>query len=450
MATVPSTKKTNFFINRNFSLLWSGQTISIIGDYIFTATLILWIGTRIAVGQTWAPLAISGVLIATAIPTLLVGPFAGVFVDRWNKRRTMLVMDVCRAIFCFLLLVLSTSAIPLPSLASKPLPLLLLAEIYGIVILMTTCTQFFNPASVALFGSIVVKDDLTRATGRQQATSGLANILGLSLSAPLFFGLGVQWALLINALSFLISFGTLLFIHPPATDSKKETEQKNSFLQEFRAGLHFYTHNTALMTILIAAGLFIIGAGIVNTLNFFFITENLQASGAMFSYINAGFGAGAIFGAILAIQGAKRLGVRNMFWLSLLFTGLLLIFYAQSTSPVLALLIFFFLGMPNAATNAMLNPLLLEVTPGEFIGRVVAVLLPTLTIARILTMALAGYLDSNVLGNFRGEVLGRRFSSITLLFIIAGLLTIIGGLYARLNFKRPEKDESILLCNKEE
>lgn len=191
-------------------------------------------------GQSWAPLAISGVLIATAIPTLLVGPFAGVFVDRWNKRRTMLVMDACRAAFSLLLLVLSMS-----NIASTHFPIMLLAEIYGIVILMTTCTQFFNPASVAMFGSIVVKDDLTRATGRQQATSGLANILGLSLSAPLFFGLGVQWALLINALSFLISFATILFIRVQfsETDSKRQAERKNSFMQDFRAGLHFYAHN---------------------------------------------------------------------------------------------------------------------------------------------------------------------------------------------------------------
>jgi Na+/melibiose symporter-like transporter len=440
MTAATSVRKTNFFINRNFALLWSGQTVSIIGDYIFSATLILWIGTRIAVGQSWAPLAISGVLIATAIPTLLVGPFAGVFVDRWNKRRTMLVMDFCRAAFSLLLLVLSMS-----NIASTHFPIMLLAEIYGIVILMTTCTQFFNPASVAMFGSIVVKDDLTRATGRQQATSGLANILGLSLSAPLFFGLGVQWALLINALSFLISFATILFIRIQAseTDSKRQTERKNSFIQDFSAGLHFYAHNTALMTLLIATSFFIIGAGIVNTLNFFFITENLHASGAMFSYINAGFGAGAILGAILAIWGSKRLGARNMFWLSLLFTGLLLIFYAQSTSPILAMLIFFLLGIPNAISNAMLNPLLLEVTPGEFIGRVVAVLLPTLTMVRIITMALAGYLDSNVLENFRAGIFGMRFSTINLLFITAGLLTLIGSLYAQFNFKRQVKESMV-------
>lgn len=441
MTSAISTGKTHFLINRNFSLLWLGQSVSIFGDYIFNVTLILWIGTRIAQGQSWAPLAISSVLIVTAIPALLVGPLAGVFVDRWNKRRTMLVIDLSRALLNLFLFVLVTGSIPFPFIALKHLPAVLLVEIYCIVLLMTTCTQFFGPASIAMLGNIVVKDDLIRATGRLQATSGLATILGLSLSAPLFFGVGVQWALLINAFSFLVSFFTILLIHAPETSAQKQAEQKNNFIQEFKEGLHFYLHNTALMTILIAVSLFLMGAGVVNALNFFFITENLHLPPAMFSYINAVFGAGAIIGAIIATQGAKWLGPRNMFWISLLLTGLLLIFYARSTSPGLALLIFFLLGMPNSISNAMTTPLLLGVTPDQLVGRVVAVLLPTLTLMRILSMALAGYLDSNVLANFRTDLFGMRFSTIDTLFIVAGLLTIVGGLYAQFNLKRQVKVE---------
>src|SRR4051794_40833946 len=88
---------SGLFINRTFGLLWSGQTVSYLGDSIFTTTLILWIATRIAHGESWAPLAVSGVLLATSGATLLVGPLAGVFVDRWDKRRTLLAMDALRA-----------------------------------------------------------------------------------------------------------------------------------------------------------------------------------------------------------------------------------------------------------------------------------------------------------------------------------------------------------------
>jgi MFS family permease len=96
--------KPSFFINRNFGLLWIGQAISDLGDMIYFVTLSLWIATIIAKNQPWAPAAVSGVMIATALPALLLGPLAGVFVDRWNKRLTMARMDMLRAALVFALL----------------------------------------------------------------------------------------------------------------------------------------------------------------------------------------------------------------------------------------------------------------------------------------------------------------------------------------------------------
>lgn len=75
-------RRVPIFINRNFALLWSGGAISILGDFVFNTTLVLWIATSIARGQPWAPLAVSGVLLSTTIPIVVVGPLAGVFADR--------------------------------------------------------------------------------------------------------------------------------------------------------------------------------------------------------------------------------------------------------------------------------------------------------------------------------------------------------------------------------
>src|SRR5215469_6303647 len=107
------TRLAHLLINRPFALLWSGQAISILGDFIFNTTLALWIVTRLAANQPWAPLAVSGALVAAALPDLLVGPFAGVFVDRWDRRRTMLRMDALRALLIGLLILLS-GLVPVP------------------------------------------------------------------------------------------------------------------------------------------------------------------------------------------------------------------------------------------------------------------------------------------------------------------------------------------------
>jgi len=79
------------------ALLWAAQGLSYIGDQIFDTTLVVWIASVLAKDQTWAPLAVSGVLIAVAIPTLVIGPLAGVFVDRADKRRMMIATDGVRA-----------------------------------------------------------------------------------------------------------------------------------------------------------------------------------------------------------------------------------------------------------------------------------------------------------------------------------------------------------------
>ena len=88
----PSTQKRGLFINRNFALLWTGGTISVFGDGIFDTSLVVWISVFLTAHQSWAPLAVSGVLLAMLVPTFVFGPIAGVFVDRWDKRRTMLWM----------------------------------------------------------------------------------------------------------------------------------------------------------------------------------------------------------------------------------------------------------------------------------------------------------------------------------------------------------------------
>ena len=83
-------------INRNYTKLWFGQTISVVGDEVFSTTLLIWIGFVLLAGQGYAPAISSGVLVITSIVIIFLGPIAGVFVDRWDARRTMLRMDVER------------------------------------------------------------------------------------------------------------------------------------------------------------------------------------------------------------------------------------------------------------------------------------------------------------------------------------------------------------------
>ncbi len=180
--TSTTARKTPILVNRNFAWLWTGQAISMLGDMVFDTALVLWIATAIAQDQPWAPLAVSGVLIVTSLPMLIIRPFAGVFVDRWDKRQTMLRMDAIRAAL-IALLVLATGSIALPFIPGGKLPVAWqLGTIYGIVFLASACAQFFNPSRLALTGDVVADPQRGRAFGLDYVTENVAVVVGPPLA----------------------------------------------------------------------------------------------------------------------------------------------------------------------------------------------------------------------------------------------------------------------------
>lgn len=427
----PPAAKASPLINRNFALLFGGAAISSLGDTFFNITLILWITVTIARGQPWAPLAVSGVLMAAALPILLVGPLAGVFVDRWDKRRTMLVMDALRTVLVALLVPLALTTFALPFWPGGRLPLAWqLATVYAVVFLATCCTQFFSPARLALVGDIVPAAQQTRASGLLQTTMGLSFILGPALAAPLFFAAGATWALAINALSFAGSFLALLAIRPPTLLAQPAGAQRSSMLGELGAGIGFFARSRVLMTLLVTCILVMLGGGALNTLDVFFVTRNLHTPLSAYGVLDAVFGAGALLGAVVLSIFAQRIGVARTFWLSLLAIGLLMMVYARLTALAPALVVLFFVGVLNAGINIALGPIVLHVTPRALVGRVSAVLMPVMTLAQVLSIALAGYLASTVLADFHAVVLGQPLGPIDTIFLIAGALAAVGGLYA--------------------
>ncbi len=102
--------------NANWRRLWLAQAISLTGDSVFDITVMLWVAVVLARNRPWAPAAASGVLIAAAVPVLIVGPVAGVWIDRWDKRRIMMTADASRAtvIAALLLVTIPGRGLPVP------------------------------------------------------------------------------------------------------------------------------------------------------------------------------------------------------------------------------------------------------------------------------------------------------------------------------------------------
>jgi len=238
-----------------------------------------------------------------------------------------------------------------------------LGAVYGVVVLTTLCAQFFDPARLALIGDVVAEPDRPRASGLEQVTMSLAFVIGPAVAAPLYVALGAQWAILADALSFVISFLLVLRLRAPHVAAEDVSNERNHAGREFAAGLRIIAGNRVLCTLLVAAILAMLGFGSIDALDIFFATGTLHVAAGLYGFLAGASGAGLLAGAIVGGLYAGRFGLTRVLWLSLVAVGLLELVYARLTSFGPALLVLFLGGIPNGTFNVVINPLLLQVTP---------------------------------------------------------------------------------------
>ena len=396
--------------NRNWRLLWTGQAVSLTGDSFFDITVLLWVATVLARGRPWAPAAASGVLIAEAVPVLAVGPVAGVWVDRWNRRRTMLASDACRA-------VVIASLVAVPALGSRLAPAAQIGFVYAAVAAESCLAQFFNPSRLAILGLVVAPADRAKASGMLQVTSSGAAIAGPLLAAPLLFAVGPQWALIINAVSFCLSFASIWLIRLPA-DAAVRAVRGPGFRAEFAAGIRFFAGSRVLVALCAGVVVTTLGTGALNALEVFFLRDDLHSAARWLGVLYAAVGAGAVAGAMLGGWAAGRIGAARVFWLGLVAGGAGLLGFSQLTSLPVAAGVVGLVGVAFGALNAAAPPLLLASIPQRLIGRVMSVFNPIQQMANIASMATAGALAAAV-------PVRTIFAVSALLIIAAGLALIV-------------------------
>jgi MFS family permease len=412
------------FINRDYTRLWAGQAVSSVGDTVFDTTLVLWISTRIGHGRSWAPAAVSGLTLAMSVATLSVGLVAGVLVDRWNRRRTMLRTELVRGALVGVLAALSF----LPRTALPTAVWLVL--IYTIVTAVTCMGLLFNPARFATIRDLVEDQaDRARAAGIGQATSSAAVIIGPPLAAPLFFTIGFQWALVFNALSYFWSWAAIRSIRKPDT-FEGGTGAGSSIRQEMVDGLRYAATNRFLRAMLVVVVIASFGTGPLNALGVFFTTENLHTRDSMFGVLSMGIGAGSILGALCAGRFVQRLGARLTTCAALVVTGATFLLYARQTEFAVGLALFAVCGFFVTMLNTSITPLLMATTPNRYLGRVVSLLAPFVELAQLLSVMVAGWLASTVLVGYHGSVAGLHMGRIDIVFSFCGLLILLAGLYA--------------------
>jgi MFS family permease len=384
--------------NRNFRLLYIGQTISQLGDWFNTVAVY-----ALLLDLTGSATAVAWMLIVQMLPIALVGPVAGVVVDRLNRRRIMMAADILRGCLIFgLLFVRRADQIWIA---------------YVVTALTVAAQAFFEPARTATIPNITSAEELLPANALSSATWSAMLAIGASLGGLVSAVFGRNLAFVINALSFFASavfIGSTRYDATPAPRPQLHGLMELSGIRDLVDGLRYirrHSHVAALMLVKAGWGA---GAGILLLLTIFgqrvFPIGSTSAAGIGILY--GARGIGAALGPIMLrwILGQKPAALRRTIGPAYFIVG---IFYAAlAGAPVLPLAaLCVLLAHFGGSILWVFSTVLLQMeVPDQFRGRVFAAELALVTLTSSISSYWTGHaLDSGSSPRFVSFVLGMLF-----------------------------------------
>jgi MFS family permease len=412
--------------NSNFRNLWVGQTISQVGDYFaFLALMVVVSGFSQDTAVVTA--SVSGVMIAITLPRLLFGVLAGVFVDRWDRRRTMLASDLIRAALTLLMI---------PAFLSRNLWLM-----YALAFAMSAIGTLFFPARGALVPKLVKQEELTSANSLLQTSMMLGNFIGPALAGAAFTaaGRGNEWiAFVIDSASFLASAVAIWLIRMPVnlttpiasapiTDvagvggtPPDSAGALHRVWGELVVGVKVLFFNRTMAMLAAAFAITMLGIGAVNVLWVAFLKINFGFDSVelaqRLSILDIGFFAGMVGASILVGNFLSHLAPKWFIVWGLLIAGLATSILGYLPDYWLVVLVSVVMGAFVGPINTGVSTLMQIVVPNNQLGRVGGGLGTVIDTASLASMSLAGVL---------GALLG-----VPVVFLLGGLLCMAGGVLA--------------------
>jgi MFS transporter, DHA3 family, macrolide efflux protein len=364
--------------------LWYAQTISIFGDFLalFAVISILTFKLHATAQQ------VTGVQIAYMLPIAILGILAGVFVDRWPLKPTMVASDSIRAALCLLLLFATQ-----------------IWHFYAILAAISVVSSFFSPAQGVAIRSAVPLHGLRSANALIQQVMFGMRIIGPAIAAFMVAYLGAASCYIFDSVSFVASaclIASVVFLKPekaapkPATPAAENTSALGKIWLDMKQGISFIVHHAALLFVILAmaAGMFVIGC--FGPLIAIYVRDSLHASTKMFGIVSPMIGIGMLLG----INGLNTLGKKLSNTL-LVYSGLGGIAIGLIILTLLphiwsTLVGNFIIGTAVAAIIVPAQTLFQQATPPELMGRVGSTFMSIVFAAQISGLVLSGILTQHI------------------------------------------------------
>ncbi|MBK8989395.1 MAG: MFS transporter, partial [Chloroflexi bacterium] len=345
-----------------FLILWSGQAASLFGSQLVQFALIWWLTTTTGSATTLALASLSGLL-----PQVVLGPFVGVLVDRWNRRMTMLLADGLVAVATFGLALLFWAG------AAQTW------HVFAILFIRALGGAFHWPAMQSSTTLMVPKEFLTRIQGFNQMLYGGLNIASAPLGALLLGVFPLQGILFIDLATAVIAMSSLLVIHVPQPERAPSTSAA-TFYSEFgadlRAGLRYVWSWPALMLLMLIAVILNLVINPAFALLPLLVTGHFGGQALHLGVLEGIFGFGILTGGLLLSVwgGFQRRILTSLVALIGMGVGTLLMGLAPANMLWLAFVAAFIIGSTNSLVNGPVQAIFQATVEPEMQGRVFTLL----------------------------------------------------------------------------
>jgi DHA3 family macrolide efflux protein-like MFS transporter len=404
--------KTTFFT------IWSGQALSILGSQLVQFALIWYLTVQTGSATVLATASLVGML-----PNVILGPFIGTLVDRWNRRRTMLLADSIEALATIALAVLFA------------MDVVEVWHIFAVLFIRSLAGAFHANAMNASTSLMVPVEHLTRIQGFNQMLEGGLNVISAPLGALLLGLLPMQGILSIDVVTALFAILPLSFIHVPQPERNVVAAEKTPVWTDFKAGLRYMIGWPGLLII----GLMTVGINFTIIPAFsllpLMIKDNFGGSAIHLSWVESAMGAGMIVGgALLGIWGGfSRKILTSMVGLMGMGAGTLILALAPSSAIFLAV------------GGALLVGLMTPITMGPFFALIQSTVEPDMQ-ARIFSILSSVGTGIAPLGLMIAGPVADRVG-IQAWFLLGGILCIfmaVTGLFIPTVMNIEKKDNPLL------
>lgn len=411
-----------------FLLIWIGQAFSLFGSQIVSFSLVWWL-TK----STGSASLLAASTLFTVLPGILLSPFTGTFVDRFDRKKVMILSDILVALLTVLLVLFFYFNIIQPWI------------IIAVMFLRQLAGTFQGPAMTATTTLMVPEDQLSRIGGMNSTLSGVLTIIAPMAGAMLIEALPIYFVLSIDIITAIIAIVLLFIIAIPEVSKEKNNDkavEKTSFIknywEETKEGFRFVLKWRALLLIVLTCTAANFFAGPASSFTSLMVTQEFGGGVIELGYLNVAAGVGIILGGLLmsAWKGFKRRLITSAVgWLGV-GVSYIIITFIPGNMFFLYILAMLFSGIMSPVGGAPQTAFYQSSIPADKQGRVFGVL---------------GSIDGMTvpIGLLLGWILG-DILPIRLWYFLLGIShAILGIVWLGVPFIRKAEDEAALMKESE-